>query len=459
MSNDNNPRSLTENDEIEFSQFEYVDQAGTVRGKLGNIGDIGKNSAMAACINGVRGGEEIVMTPLAGLMDGVHKRPIVQDYDTAFQMSWRPNTAAILGRMTRKDGSLHDHCPRSILKSICEKLAEYDVSCLVGWENEFYVFEDDDDAIREGRIAEIGLLGRNRNAYSLARQHYILPIAEEMFRRMRSAGAPLEVFHTEYARGMYEFTTEPMDAIAAADGLARARLYLKELLNENGLTTTAMSALHVVENATHTGIHTNLSLWKDGKNAFWDGEAFSELGRQFCAGLLATMDDFHILFRPWVNSYRRFNPEEFCPVHAAWGDDNHLVALRVCTGSMPEKQTRIEHRLAGTDTCPHLILAAILHGGLHGIENKLELQPQAKIEELESLPMLTHTLPLAIEKFKNSETARNAFGDAFVDHFCQVREEECADFEGWCKENKVEVEYNSSEVTEWEYRRYFDWLL
>ena len=459
MANNSKIDALINNDDIEFAQFEYVDQAGTVRGKLANVSDLGKDSAMAACVNGVRGGEEIVMTPLAGLMDGVHKRAIVQDPDTAFQMSWRPNTAAILGRMVRKDGSLHDHCPRSILESICEKLADHDVTCLVGFENEFYVFEDDDDAIREGRIRDLATLGRNRNAYSLARQHYILPIAEEMFRRMRSAGAPLEVFHTEYAQGMYEFTLQPADAVSAADALARSRLYLKELLNEGGLTTTAMSALHVVENATHSGIHTNLSLWQGGKNAFWDGEGFSEIGRQFCAGLLATMDDFHILFRPWVNSYRRFDPEAFSPVHAAWGEDNHLVSLRMTHGSVPEKQTRIEHRVAGTDTCPHLVLAAILHGGLYGIENKLELQPQAKIEELEELPLLSHTLPLAIEKFKNSDAARNAFGDAFVEHYCQVREEECSEFEEWCKENKVEVDYNSPEVTEWEYRRYFDWLV
>ena len=451
--------SLFENEEIEFAQFEYVDQVGTVRGKLGNVGDVTKPGAAAACINGVRGDEEIVMTPLAGLADGVHKRPIIYDKDTAFRMSWRPNTIAILGRMTRKDGSLHDHCPRSILETVLGKLAKLGYTSLVGFENEFYVFEDNDDAIREGRIRDLRTLGRNRNAYSLARQHYILPIAEEMFRRMKAAGAPLEVFHTEYSRGMYEFTFQPQDALRAADGLARSRLYLKELLNENGLTTTAMSAIHAVEKATHSGIHANVSFWKDGKNAFWDGQGLSRIGQQFVAGVLATMDDFHIIFRPWVNSYRRFNPEEFCPVHAAWGEDNHLVSLRMSHGAIPEKQTRIEHRVAGTDTCPHLVLAAIIYGGLHGVANDLELPPQARIEELEEMPMLSHTLPLAIEKFKGSQVARNAFGDAFVDHYCQVREEEVAEYEQWCADNGVEVDYNSPDVTEWEYQRYFDWLV
>ena len=451
--------ALIDDDEMEFVQFEYVDQTGTVRGKLGNISDIGKDSAMAACVNGVRGDEEIVMTPLAGLEDGVHKRAIVQDADTAFRMSWRPNTAAILGRMTRKDGSPHDHCPRSILAHVCDKLAAQGHTAMVGFENEFYVFEDDDDAIREDRIKNLATLGRNRNAYSLARLHYIRPIAEEMFRRMKSAGAPLEVFHTEYSRGLYEFTFQPLDALAAADGLARSRLYVKELLNETGLTTTAMTALHVVEKATHTGIHANVSLWRDRKNAFWDGTGLSTVGKQFCAGLLATMQDFHLIFRPWVNSYRRFDPDAFCPVHVAWGEDNHLISLRMTHGANPEKQTRLEHRVAGTDTCPHLVLAAILHGGLYGIENELELEPETKLAQLETAPMLSATLPESIDRFRNSGIARNAFGDAFVEHFCQVRDEEWADYEQWCKDQGIEVDHNGPEVTEWEYRRYFDWLV
>ena len=449
---------LLEDEELEFAQSEYIDQAGTIRGKLGRVEDLAKIGAAAACINGVRGNEEIVMTPLAGLMDGVHKRPIVNDPDTAFKMDWRPNTAAILGRMTRKDGSLHDHCPRSILETVLNNLADHGYSCMVGFENEFYVFEDDDDAIREGRIKDLQTLGRNRNAYSIARLQFLRPIAEEFFRRMKCAGYPLEVFHTEYSRGMYEFAFVPQDALTAADGLARARLYLKELLTENGLTTTGMTALHSVETPTHTGVHANISFWKDGKNAFWDGKGLSELGEKFIAGVLATMDDFHIMFRPWVNSYRRFNPDEFCPVHALWGEDNHLVSLRMSHGSVPEKQTRIEHRVAGTDTCPHLVLAAIIYGGLYGIENDLELPAQAKIEELEEAPLLTHTLPLAIEKFKNSDVAKAAFGEEFVQHYAQVREEECAEYEEYCKENNLEVDYNSPEVTTWEYQRYFDWL-
>jgi glutamine synthetase len=170
------------------------------------------------------------------------------------------------------------------------------------------------------------------------------------------------------------------------------------------------------------------------------------------------MKDFHLIFRPWVNSYRRFNPDEFSPVHAAWGEDNHLVSLRVVHGHEPEKQTRVEHRVAGTDTCPHLVLAAILEGGLYGIENELELVPETKFTDLENAPLLSNTLPDAIENFKNSEVSGSIFGDDFVQHFCQIREEEWADYAGWCEEHNIDIDHNGPDVTTWEYKRYFDWL-
>lgn len=451
--------ALQANDEIVFTQFEYVDQAGTVRGKLANTTDMTKEGAYAAAVNGVRGNEEIVMTPLAGLMDGFNKRPVVQDPDTAFQMSWRPNTAAILGNMTHPDGSPHDHDVRTILQQAEDKLKSLGYETKVGWEYEFYVFEDDRDAIRAGDIKNLGTIGSNRNAYSLARQNYLLPIIEEFFHRMNSTGAPLEYIHTEYSRGMYEYTTVPISAVASADGLARGRLYLRELLNEQGLTSTAMTALWAVEDPTHSGIHANVSLWKDGENVFWDGEGLSEIGKQFLAGVMSTMQDFHLIFRPWVNSYRRFDPEAFCPCHVAWGEDNHFVSVRVSSGIDGGKKTRVEHRVAGTDTCPHLVLAAILYGGIHGIENRLEPQPGIGLEEIEDAELLTNTLPDAIARFKESKIARGVFGDAFVEHYCQVREEEWAEYEEWCNSQDIEIDHNGPEVTEWEYKKYFDWLV
>ena len=190
---------------------------------------------------------------------------------------------------------------------------------------------------------------------------------------------------------------------------------------------------------TCTGVHQNVSLWKDGKNAFWDSEAGegSAIGRQFGAGLVAGLHDTHLLFRPFINSYRRFDPGAFNPVHVAWGVDNHFASLRVAYGAKPEKQSRWEHRVAGSDVCLYLTLAAILLTGAHGIENQLELPPSVdgKMPDEWDAPLLTSTLPEAVNAFRDSELVNQLFGEEFTKHYALLKQFEWEAFESWSKEN------------------------
>lgn len=460
MANSEPYAEFLNNPDLEFVQHECVDLNGTLRGKLSPIKHIAKSGSMINLIFSIRSDENLVITPFAEMENGFRKYALIPDEQTAFVMPWRPGTAAVLNDLVDLNGDAIEFCPRNILKKSIAKLDEHGLSAKVGLEYEFFVFENDEQAIVEGRIRDLPPLGRNRFAYSLPRLDLMRDLAEEIFRRMDAAGAPLEVFHTEYSAGMYEFAFEPLSPLNAADGLARARQYVKILLNEAGYTTTSMCALNVTEDTTSSGVHNNVSLWRDGKNMFWDAESgeMSTIGRQFVAGVMATMQDFHVFFRPWVNSFRRFDPEEFSPTHVAWGVDNHLLPLRVCYGPQPEKQCRLEHRVAGSDTCPHLVLAAILEGGLYGIENELELLPESSLETLDQAPMLASSLPEANQLFHSSQIARDRFGDAFVDHFAQIRSDEWTTYEAWCKEQAIEIDHNGHEVTDWEYQHYFDWL-
>ena len=117
------------------------------------------------------------------------------------------------------------------------------------------------------------------------------------------------------------------------------KAYIRELCYEFGLVTSYMPVLALHPLDTSIGAHQNISLWKDGKNIIWDKktDSLSKVGQQFGAGLMATMADFHLLYRPWVNSYRRFNMEAFNPTHVVWGYDNHFGSMRVVKGHKPEK--------------------------------------------------------------------------------------------------------------------------
>jgi glutamine synthetase len=211
---------------------------------------------------------------------------------------------------------------------------------------------------------------------------------------------------------------------------------------------------------SHNGAHHNVSVWRDGRNAFWDSgtRGLSPLAGHFAAGMMATMADLHLCFRPWINSHRRMDRLSWAPEDASWGPDNHAVALRVVYGSMPERATRFEHRAPGTDINPYMSLAALLWGGLKGIREELEPAPFAVGDPIANgdYPRLPKTLAATTEAWRASPLARELFGDAFVDHLANVRVEEVADFMQWCEANGVDGD-PAAAVTQWEYERYFTW--
>ncbi len=160
----------------------------------------------------------------------------------------------------------------------------------------------------------------------------------------------------------------------------------------------------------------------------------------FVAGLLATMTDFTLLYAPNINSYKRFAPGSFAPTTIAWGTDNRTCAVRL-VGHGPS--ARLENRVPGADVNPYLALAAMLAGGLHGIENELELGPELTGNAYTSgLPTVPRTLRDAREAWSGSAVARAAFGDDIVDHYTNMADVELAAFD--------------AAVTDWELRRGFE---
>jgi glutamine synthetase len=175
------------------------------------------------------------------------------------------------------------------------------------------------------------------------------------------------------------------------------------------------------------GFHVHFSLLdKDGVNVFDNGgEEGTPLLKHAVAGLLANMADSMLVLAPHLNSYRRFQNGAHAPTFASWGYENRTVAVRI-----PESPTvarRIEHRVAGADANPYLVLAAVLGGALDGIERGLE--PPAPIEGdaysvSDDFPILPNRWEAATEVFKESRFMRDYLGDAFVKVFSAVKAQE-----------------------------------
>jgi glutamine synthetase len=193
--------------------------------------------------------------------------------------------------------------------------------------------------------------------------------------------------------------------------------------------------------------HIHLSLrGADGSTVFWDPSTGSGNGSRtplydhFIAGLLATMADFTLLYAPNINSYKRFADGSFAPTTIAWGRDNRTCAVRLVGQGA---SARLENRVPGGDVNPYLALAAMLAGGLYGIEQELQLGPELTGNAYTSgLPTVPRNLRAARNAFHGSPIARACFGDAVVDHYANMADVELAAFD--------------SAVTDWELRRSFE---
>lgn len=189
--------------------------------------------------------------------------------------------------------------------------------------------------------------------------------------------------------------------------------------------------------------HIHMSLRRtDGSVVFDEGAGATALFQQFIAGVLATLRELTLFYAPNINSYKRFAVGSFAPTAVAWGNDNRTCALRVVGHGAG---MRVENRLPGGDMNPYLGLAAMLAGGLHGIENELALEPALEGNAYTAdKPHVPTTLQEARDLFAASQIARDAFGNEVVDHYANAADVELAAF--------------GAAVTDWERVRGFERL-
>ncbi len=447
---------------VRYVQMEMPDVNGTVRGKI-----VPLKKALAAYGTGIstglvaaRSGDELVATPFTSIETGLPKMVALADYATLQRWPWRPEMAAVLCDLVMEDGT---PCPidaRHLLKRFLKVYEKERLEVRAAFEFEVCLFHGDPELLRQQRYRELRPFGRGWDFYSLTRFPSFDSLAVTFMDRMAALGVQVEAFHTELGHGMLEFTLAHEPALKAADDATRAKLHMKQLCEELGLVASFMPVIHLGTGDSACGLHHNVSVWRDGMNALWDGQTggLSRLGRQLAAGMIETMPDFHLVFRPWINSYRRMDRWLFSPEDASWAVDNHSVALRVVHGAYPEKLTRLEHRVCGTDINPYLTLAVILWSGRYGIENGLDPGPYAErdLRKDSRFKPLARRLPESIAAFKESPRVRDCLGPLFVEHFAKLKEEEWSDFAAWAGENKIDAE--APAITDWEFKHYFVWV-
>ena len=297
------------------------------------------------------------------------------DLDTFAILPWRPQygkVARLICDVHNPDGTPFVGDPRGVLKRALARAGELGLTFNAGPELEFFLFQTDEDGRPTTKTSdEAGYFDLGPLDHGESTRREICLCLEEM-------GFEIEASHHEVAAGQHEIDFKYTEALQAADNIMTFKLAVKTLAQKNGLHATFMPK--PIFGINGSGMHTNMSLFRDGKNVFYDPNGEKGLSKEaysFIAGLLAHVKGFAAITNPLVNSYKRLVPGYEAPCYLAWSASNRSALIRIPAAR--GQSTRVELRSPDPACNPYLALAVCLAAGLDGIEKGMV--PPAEITE------------------------------------------------------------------------------
>ncbi|HER24284.1 MAG TPA: type I glutamate--ammonia ligase [Candidatus Atribacteria bacterium] len=350
------------------------------------------------------------------------------DFSTFTVNPWEEDkdVARITCDVYNTDGSPFDGCPRINLKKVLKEVEEMGYTTNIGPEVEFFLF-----FLNEKREATTKT--HDRGGY-----FDLLPVdlGEEARRDMVIALEKLEfeveASHHEVAPGQHEIDFRYCDALTAADRIMTLKLTGKTIALKHNLHVTFMPK--PITGIAGSGMHTHISLFKNGKNAFFDPKGKYELSKEalyFIGGLLKHAKGLTAITNPLVNSYKRLTPGYEAPVYIAWSERNRSPLIRI--PAVRGESTRAELRNPDPSCNPYLAFAVILKAGIDGIKNRIDpgepisqniytmSKEKKKSLGIESLPS---TLKEALSELNKDEVIKSAFTDHILRNYIEAKREE-----------------------------------
>lgn len=424
---------LQQHPEIKTIEVLLCDYNGRARGKLigpENISKLYKGAfklpvtALYLDIWG-RDIEEIVFA--SGDADGV----CLPVSGSLVQQPWRPDTAQIQVTMATTQGKPDPSDPRNILQNIQQRFAQQGLTPVVALEMEFYLFQQNLNDKGEPVHTGVNLFGDTDlggQPYDLDAMNANRDLWDELKAACAELGIPADTFVKEAAPSQYEINLNHVDnPLLAADHALMLKRTIRAICQKHGFMASFMAK--PVGNEAGNGMHMHFScLDNNGDNIYDNGtEQGSDQLRHAIAGLQQTMAASMAIFAPHLNSYRRFQAGCHAPLSPSWGYENRTVALRVPDSD--NKARRIEHRVAGADANPYLVLATVLAGALYGLENKLQADaPITGNAYSVCEPSLPQYWPDALKKFEQSDFVANQLGEDFQRIFALCKWQELNEF-------------------------------
>ena len=369
------------------------------------------------------------------------------DLGTLEIFPWRPQqgkVARLICDVYRPNGEPFEGDPRYILKRAVKEAEDMGYKFEVGPECEFFLFHTDENGMpttlthEKAGYFDLGPLDLGENA------------RRDMVLTLEDMGFVIEASHHEVAPAQHEIDFKYDEALATADNIMTFKLAVKTIAKRHGLHATFMPKPKYGVNGS--GMHINMSLFRDGKNIFDDPSdklGLSQEAYYFIGGIIRHMKGMTAVTNPLVNSYKRLVPGYEAPVHIAWSGTNRSPLIRI--PSTRGEGTRIELRCPDPSANPYLALAVCLRAGLDGIVNKI--QPPASVdcnifamseEEKKKLGIeaIPGTLFEAVGELEKDELMRETLGRHVSEKYIEAK--------------KAEWAYYRSQVTDWEINQYLN---
>lgn len=429
---DTNNDWLAAHPDVKALRVATVDLNGIARGKRLPIGHADKALAggirMPFSIQNVDvWGEDIANSPLVfetGDSDGV----MLPTDRGLVAMDWFETPSALLPLwMYDENGAPFAGDPRHALRAVLERYKARGLTPVVATEMEFYLLDGKADAPTPPRSPLTGKRLALMDVMALSGLDEFDGFFTDLYAACAAMGIPADAAIAEGGLGQFEINLLHVDALKAADDAWLFKMAVRGIARKHGYLASFM-AKPFAEQAGN-GLHTHFSvLDKAGRNIFDDGsDAGSDQLRHAVGGLLAAMRPSTLIFAPHFNSYRRMQPGNHAPTAATWGYENRMAAIRIPGGNPVAR--RIEHRVAGGDVNPYLMLSAVLGAALIGIGDAMEpAAPVTGNAVTADTPQLPTDWTTAVNLFENDAMIARIFSQDLIRNLVLCKHQEIATF-------------------------------
>jgi glutamine synthetase len=369
-------------------------------------------------------GEDVKDNPLvwkAGDVDG-RCAPTGRGF---LPMDWLGTPSALMPLvLVEEDGAPYMGDPRQALAGIVARFAALGLTPVVATELEFYLVDTTGDEPTPPKSPVTNKFLDGDGALSIDDLDHFEAFFTDVYAACDAHGIPVDSAISENGGGQFEINLlHVADPLKAADDALYFKRFVKGIARKYDLAASFMAKPFL--DRAGNGFHVHFSLLdRDGRNVFDSGTPEgSETMRHAVGGLLDMMRASALVFAPHLNSYRRLQPNAHAPTKVIWGYESRHAAIRIPGGANAAR--RIEHRVAGADANPYLVLAAILGAALEGIEARMPAPaPMVAVDDDVSGATLPQDWMDAILAFETSQRMHRVFAPVLRDSFVGMKKQE-----------------------------------